>query len=268
MTKKILSILLSFIFIFSLSACVNNNINTSQDDENHISSTETNIEDITSKQETDNSDNVDLFETGEILTYTNTKDTTDTSNIKIEYPIFDFESEDINDSIVNDAITRSLGIILEVTDANNSTSNNKELEGFIGFEIQIATKKMVSITFNGTISGKDFAYPPNVFFALNIDPQTGMLIKKDDIVNATPEKLFFLLTEHKGFFASNLHEEYFLSIPKEELIGYLDKIDAYNNNLLSDKSSFYFTDSGICIVLPILHSMGDFSKINIPYTNF
>lgn len=266
--KKIISILLCFIFVFSLSACANSNIDTNKNNENSNSSVEIDNENTIPNQETDNLDNIDLFETGEIITYTNTKNTTDTSNIKIEYPIFNFDSEDIDDNIINDAITRSLGIILEVTDANNSTDNNEEMEGFIGFEIQIATKKMVSITFNGIISGKDFAYPPNVFFALNIDPQTGMLIKKDDIVNATPEKIFSLLTEHKDYFASNLHEEYFSNIPQEELIGYLDKIDAYNNNLLSDKSSFYFTDSGICIVLPILHSMGDFSKINIPYTNF
>lgn len=263
--KKIISFILILVFVFSLSACTIQTTDKYTENDNTSSIKDKN------NAETQNTDNeeisdVELFEIGEILTYTEAKDYTNTSNIKIQYPIFDFARNDINNDIVNDAITRSLGIILEVTDEDSSSENNNKLEGIIGYEIQMATKKIISITFSGLINGDNFAYPTNVFFALNINPQTGMLIKQDEILDATPENLFSIFKESRCYYSSDEHKEYFTEISNNELLEYLDKIDSYNDNLLSNKCSYYFTDNGICISLPILHSMGDYAKINVSHT--
>lgn len=269
--KKLLLSLLILVLGISLCACgqsilPNDDIESILDVEENTEKSETTTQTENSKEETDN---VQLFETGEALTYTETKEKIELGNISVEYPSLKINDTDIQIDKINETIENTINEILKNTKSSILEDEGiNTYNGFVSYEVEMATDKIISIVFKGLISRKDGVYPNNIFFAINVNPKTGELIKNNDIVDATTDNLCDIFEKEKCYFISDVHKEYFSEIPKEELLGYFENIDVYTKGLLMNNASFYFADDCVYIVLPTIHSLGDIAKVRIPYSNF
>ncbi|MEQ2467094.1 hypothetical protein [Niallia hominis] len=179
--------------------------------------------------------------------------------IEVEYPeISNGNSDKLNK--INSVIAKDASYIFEKGSYEGAT-------GEIKYDIPFISDEIVSITYQGLISKRSYAYPTYLFYSINVNIQTGEKVTLGDFV--TIDDAFIQEFRQGEIISSSSSEEYnalkkYISdLSNEELLNSFLKADKIG----SSNVFTYLTDDSIVVILDVIHVLGDFILVEIPKNN-
>lgn len=203
--------------------------------------------DNSSNEVLDSSENIDIEEDG----YNVSDNIFNNQNIKITYPVIsNCENKDI-EQMINDKIYAKVLSISNYYDINSNPIMD------INYSIKTNDNNIMSIVFQGYGNCDNAAYPIDLFYTINIDLYTGMILRLTDMVNIDEE---FINKLKSTATINNIEiENYFNTLTDEEIIDKLNNSD----NEYSEISSYLTSNGYIGISIQVPHAIGDHLEYEI-----
>ncbi|MFS0658700.1 hypothetical protein AB1L07_07660 [Niallia alba] len=179
--------------------------------------------------------------------------------IEVEYPeISNGYSDKLNK--INSIIAKDASYIFEKGSYAGAT-------GEIKYDIPFISDEIVSITYQGLISKRSYAYPTYLFYSTNVNIQTGEKLTLGDLVTIDEA---FIQEFRQGEIISSSSSEQYNTLKK--YISNLSDEELLNSFLKADKIGSsnvftYLTDDSIVVILDVIHVLGDFILVEIPKNN-
>jgi len=179
--------------------------------------------------------------------------------IEVEYPeISNGYSDKLNK--INSIIAKDASYIFEKGSYEGAT-------GEIKYDIPFISDEIVSITYQGLISKRSYAYPTYLFYSTNVNIQTGEKLTLGDLVTIDEA---FIQEFRQGEIISSSSSEQYNTLKK--YISNLSDEELLNSFLKADKIGSsnvftYLTDDSIVVILDVIHVLGDFILVEIPKNN-
>jgi hypothetical protein len=184
--------------------------------------------------------------------------------INISYPVFDHLSPEIN-ALIRDKAHTALRDYDGLFDSHEEDDFTVSLELEINYEIMLMNENMLSVLFTGTAYISPAGVRPNNYlYSVNIDLQTGELIKLADVIEINEAFLELFLSDeiNSEFFEQKepFFEHYFEFYSEEDLLQRLQGVDS-----ATWTDSSYYTESSVFISLGTIHVLGSYAVFEFPH---
>ncbi len=190
--------------------------------------------------------------------------------ISIQIPYF--KSEKLN-QLFETYITEYLqnvcdidvALSLTMEDVNiNPTSDYSEYYINLDCESIYEFDNIISVSFEGVINHKTGAHPTNCFFSLNVNPITEERIWFKDLYSVN-DKLYKVFRKYAcETLRQKADAKWFDNLDFSALCSE----DRFIQGLEEEKGVYaFFTRTGLGICYPVAHTMGDYQKVEIPYSD-
>lgn len=242
MFKKPISKVMMVIFVFALSACVDENSTsaikvTKMEDEEYQTA---------EKQDREYKLNTETYSKG---------------NVTIEYPQINNLKDEEKQRVVNESIKKAALAPFLNTMQNLEPDQKYEAEG--KYEIKLMNNQILSIAYKSYNNISPSAHPYNLFFTTNIDLTTGNELFLSDFVSKLD--LAFISKLKNAKYVGDLGDEFERQI-KELVFGQYNS-DAELILALSKEHEMgiyvYVTKNALGISMPVAHAAGDHAEFEI-----
>lgn len=246
--RKIIVIILLILGIVLLG-CKQSNIKNNKKNEiteEYIESEET----IQEEETIDKSENVNIKEKSK--GYKITDNIFESGSIRIIYPVISNLNNEILQQVINENIYLRVESISNYYDINRSPTMD------ISYIIKTANEDIISIVLQGYVNCDDTAYPTSFFETINLDLNTGDVLKVSDLVNIDDEFISKLKASNpiNNSYVDNTYLSSFSDDEVKEMLIYADNED-------SNVYSYVLEDGSIGISINVPHALGDYLEYEV-----